>query len=56
MIPADLLDTLSAGGAPCTVEQLRNRFEEFLEKMTRGREAAKVRVIIVQAEQSEAPP
>ncbi len=56
VIPADLLDTLSAGGAPCTVEQLRTRFEEFLQKITRGREAAKVRLIIVRGEVSEAPP
>ena len=56
VIPADLLDSLSAGGAPCTVEQLRTRFEEFLQKITRGREAAKVRLIIVRGEAGEAPP
>jgi hypothetical protein len=56
VIPADLLDSLSAGGAPCTVEQLRTRFEEFLQRITRGREAAKVRLIIVRGEASEAPP
>ena len=56
MIPADLLDTLCGGGAPCTVEQLRNRFEEFLQKMTRGKEAAKVRLIIDRGEKSEAVP
>ena len=56
VIPADLLDTLSAGGAPCTVEQLRTRFEEFLQRITRGREAAKVRLIIVRGEAGEAPP
>ena len=56
VIPADLLDSLSAGGAPCTVEQLRTRFEEFLQRITRGREAAKVRLIIVRGEAGEAPP
>src|SRR5271157_846525 len=56
VIPADLLDSLSADGAPCTVEQLRTRFEEFLQKITRGREAAKVRLIIVRGEAAEAPP
>jgi len=56
VIPADLLDSLSAGGAPCTVEQLRTRFEEFFQKITRGREAAKVRLIIVRGEAAEAPP
>jgi hypothetical protein len=56
VIPADLLDSLFADGAPCTVEQLRTRFEEFLQKITRGREAAKVRLIIVRGEAAEAPP
>ncbi|MFI5457416.1 MAG: DUF6079 family protein [Isosphaerales bacterium] len=51
VISADLLDTLSAGGAPCTIEQLRSRFEEFLQKMTRGKEAAKVRLVIERGEQ-----
>jgi AAA+ superfamily predicted ATPase len=46
-----LLDTLSGDGAPCTVEQLRIRLVEFLQKITRGREAAKVRLIIVRGEQ-----
>jgi energy-coupling factor transporter ATP-binding protein EcfA2 len=53
--PADLLDALSAGGAPCTVEQLRSRFDEFLQKMTRGKEATKVRLIIVRGEKGEGP-
>ena len=44
--PADLLDALSDGGAPCTVEQLQTRFEEFLQKITRGKEQAKVRLVI----------
>jgi hypothetical protein len=55
IIPADLLDTVSAGGAFCTVEQLRARFDELLAWMTRGREAARVRVLITRGEQSEAP-
>ncbi len=28
--PAELLDALSDGGAPCTVEQIQTRFEEFV--------------------------
>jgi hypothetical protein len=43
---ADLLDALSGGGAPCTVEQIQTRFEEFVQKITRGKEPAKVRLII----------
>jgi hypothetical protein len=50
--PDDLLDTLSCGGAPCTVEQLRTRFEEFLQRITRGREVSKVRLVIDRGEQN----
>jgi hypothetical protein len=48
--PAELLDTLSDSGAPCTVDQLRTRFEEFLRKITCGREPAKVRLVIDRGE------
>jgi hypothetical protein len=52
---ADLLDALSNGGAPCTIEQIRTRFEEFVEKITRGKEPAKVRVVIDRGETAGAP-
>ena len=48
--PADLLDALSDGGAPCTVEQIQTRFEEFVQKITRGKEPAKVRLVIDRGE------
>jgi hypothetical protein len=48
--PVELLDALSDGGAPCTVEQLQTRFEEFLTKITRGKEPAKVRLVIDRGE------
>jgi energy-coupling factor transporter ATP-binding protein EcfA2 len=48
--PVELLDALSDGGAPCTVEQLQTRFEEFLTKITRGKEQAKVRLVIDRGE------
>ena len=44
--PAALVEALSDGGAPCTVEQVRARFEQFVEKLTQGKEAAKVRLVI----------
>ena len=44
--PDELLDALSGGGAPCTVEQLRTRFDDFLQKITRGKEQAKVRLVV----------
>jgi hypothetical protein len=48
--PADLLDALSDGGAPCTVEQIQTRFEEFVQKITRGKEPSKVRLVIDRGE------
>ena len=47
---ADLLDALTNGGAPCTVEQIQTRFEEFVQKITRGKEPAKVRLVIDRGE------
>ena len=49
---AALADALSDGGAPCTVEQVRARFEQFVETLTQGRETSKVRLII---ESTDAP-
>ena len=51
--PAELLDALSDGGAPCTVEQIQTRFEEFVTKITRGKEQSKVRLVI---DRGETPP
>ena len=48
--PNDLLDALGDGGAPCTVEQIQTRFEDFVQKITRGKEPAKVRLIIDRGE------
>jgi Family of unknown function (DUF6079) len=47
---AELLDALSDGGAPCTVEQIHDRFDEFVQKITRGKEPAKVRLLIDRGE------
>jgi energy-coupling factor transporter ATP-binding protein EcfA2 len=48
--PGELVDALSAGGAPCTVEQIQTRFEEFVAKITRGKEPSKVRLVIDRGE------
>jgi hypothetical protein len=48
--PNELLDALGDGGAPCTVEQIQSRFEEFVTKITRGKEQAKVRLVIDRGE------
>jgi hypothetical protein len=42
----EFLDAMSSDGAPCTVEQLRTRFDDFLQKITRGKEQSKVRLLI----------
>ena len=43
---ADLLVALSESGAPCTIEQLQSRFEAFVQKITGGKEPAKVRLVM----------
>jgi hypothetical protein len=44
--PAELLAALSDGDAPSTADQLEYRFKDFLEKITRGKEQVRVRLII----------
>ena len=50
--PDALLDALGDGGAPCTVEQIKTRFESFLQKLTQGKEQGKVRLVIDRGEAS----
>jgi hypothetical protein len=49
VLPTELLDALSDSGAPSTADQLQSRFNQFLQKITRGKEQAKVRLIIERA-------
>ena len=44
--PGELIGKLSDGSASCTVEQFRQRFDEFVTEMTRGKEVEKVRIVI----------
>jgi hypothetical protein len=44
--PTELVDALSEGGGPCTIEQLRSRFEAFIQRITRGKEPPKLRLVI----------
>jgi hypothetical protein len=48
--PSELLDALSDGGAPCTVEQIQTRFEKFVQEITRGKEPSKVRLVVERGE------
>jgi hypothetical protein len=41
-----LQNALSDGGVPCTVPDLRERFDRYVSTLIKGKEAAKVRVVI----------
>ena len=43
---ADLQKILSADGSPATLEELRKRLDAYLEKLTKGKEKSKVRIIL----------
>jgi len=43
---ADLRDALLAGGSPATPAEMRKRFEEYLDGLTRGKESGKVRIVL----------
>jgi len=42
----DLRAALLAGGAPATPAELKKRFEEYLDDLTKGKEPAKVRMVV----------
>lgn len=48
--PAELLAALSDSDAPSTADQLEARFRDFLEKITRGKEQLRVRLIVKRSE------
>ena len=37
---------LSEGGLPCTVDELHERFDRYLNNLKRGKDASKIRIII----------
>jgi len=43
---ADLRDALLAGGSPATPAEMRKRFEEYLDQLTKGKELGKVRIVV----------
>ena len=43
---SDVRNALLAGGSPATPAEMRKRFEEYLEGLTRGKELAKVRIVL----------
>jgi hypothetical protein len=48
--PNQLLHKLSDGSASCTVDQFRERFDDFVNDMIRGKEVNKVRIVIEEEE------
>ncbi|MFB3880971.1 MAG: DUF6079 family protein [Armatimonadota bacterium] len=42
----DLRAALMAGGSPCMVEDMRRRFDEYVTELARGKDVAKVRVVL----------
>ncbi|MFH1953123.1 MAG: DUF6079 family protein [Pseudomonadota bacterium] len=43
---ADLRDALLSGGSPATPAEMRKRFEEYLDGLTKGKELGKVRIVL----------
>jgi hypothetical protein len=43
---ADLRAVLLSGGSPVTPAEVKKRFEEYLEKLTKGKEPGKVRIVL----------
>ena len=42
----DLRSALLAGGSPVTPQEIKKRFEEYLEEITKGKEPGKVRIVL----------
>jgi hypothetical protein len=43
---ADMRAALLAGGSPATPAEMKKRFEEYLDKLTKGKEPGKVRIVL----------
>ncbi len=43
---ADLRAALLSGGSPATPAEMKKRFEEYLGKLTKGKEPGKVRIVL----------
>ncbi len=42
----DLQAALSDGGLPCTISDLRERFDRYVSKLTKGKDLSKVRMVL----------
>jgi len=43
---ADMRAALLAGGSPATLAEMKKRFEEYLDELTKGKEPGKVRIVL----------
>jgi hypothetical protein len=43
---SDLDAALTEGGLPCTVEALKERFDAYVQTITKGKDLSKVRIVI----------
>lgn len=43
---ADLGNALQSGGSPATPSEMKKRFEEYLDELTKGKEPGKVRIVL----------
>jgi hypothetical protein len=43
---ADMRSALLSGGSPVTLHELKKRFEEYLDQLTKGKELEKIRIIL----------
>jgi hypothetical protein len=43
---ADLHAALSDGGLPCTISDLKERFDRYVINLTKGKDTSKVRILI----------
>jgi hypothetical protein len=37
---------LLSGGAPCTIQELKKRFDDYLTELAKGKDLARVRIVI----------
>jgi hypothetical protein len=42
----DLREALLSGGSPATPAEMKKRFEEYLDELTKGKEPGKVRIVL----------
>jgi hypothetical protein len=45
-VSSSLLRSFSEGGLPCTVGDLRERFDRYVANLIKGKDASKVRIVI----------